>query len=160
MGIFDRTATAPRIRVRMYALCRLLGRYVYVLYHRARPLCSNYLQSHHVPLELTPFSLLQECLQDIRTAFYRIGRRIDKLPFPFLAAFGSSELGPTGNLQPNRRTLACMKDMQCFENRFPMATQFDWELFLIGWEAGARWGGAQACRTQLEETCSSPNREI
>jgi hypothetical protein len=160
MDVDRSTVINLRTRTRAYILFRLLGRYVCVLYHRLRPLCSNFLQSHHAPLESTPFSLLQECLLDMRTALYRIGRRIDKLPFPYLALFGSAEVGPTGNLQPSTRTLACMKDMQCFENRFPTATQFDRELFLIGWEAGARYSDGSVCKTQPEKTYTSPNSKI
>jgi hypothetical protein len=85
-----------------------------------------------------------------------MGRRVDKLPFPYMALFGSSEVDATGHLRPNTRTLGCMKDMQRYESQFPTATDFDWELFQIGWEAGAEWGAGTPCTSEKAGNAFNP----
>ena len=75
------------------------------------------------------------------------------------APFGGSVIDPSGNLAPNTRTLGCMKDMQRSESDFPNATGFDWEMFQIGWEAGAKWADSNSCsEEQAGSTCNSTDR--
>jgi hypothetical protein len=50
-----------------------------------------------------------------------------------------------------------MKDMQHLESQFPTATGFDWEMFRIGWEAGAKWGECNPYKAeQARNTWNSP----
>jgi hypothetical protein len=91
---------------------------------------------------VTPVSLLRSCLSDTKTALYRMGRRVDSLPNPYMLPFGSTVVAPNGSWMPSTRTLGCMRDMQNFETQLPMATEFDWEYFQIGWEAGAKWAAS------------------
>jgi hypothetical protein len=137
---------------RLLAICRLIGKSFYVHFHKLLPWQIGYLQSHHLPMESSPFSLLRECLSDMYTALHRMGQRVDRLPyfctFPVGPCF---EQAPNGSWVPNTRTHACMADMQHLENDHPASTGFDWEMFRIGWEAGARWGEAHRCETEREE---------
>lgn len=119
-------------------------------------------------MEVRLAPLLREFLSDIRTALYRMGQRIDKLPFFYMPPVGPCyERDTKGNWAPNIRTLACMADMQRLESDFPTATDFDWEMFRIGWEAGAKWcAGTQSATLAQSEpdhagnTCSSPDAAI
>jgi hypothetical protein len=87
-----------------------------------------------------------------------MGWRVDALPFDWGQSFGGSEIDANGNLVPNIRTLGCMTDMQRLENDFPIATGFDWEMFQIGWEAGAKWAESNSCRQEeAGSTCSPPD---
>jgi len=49
-----------------------------------------------------------------------------------------------------------MKDMQRYESRFPMATRFDWEMFVTGWQAGAEWREGNLFATNVDHVS---NRE-
>jgi hypothetical protein len=49
-----------------------------------------------------------------------------------------------------------MVDMQHLENDHPAATGFDWEMFRIGWEAGAKWGEAHRCERERGENTYHP----
>ena len=87
-----------------------------------------------------------------------MGRRVDALPFHWGHSFGGSEIDANGNLVPNTRTLGCMRDMQRSESDFPTATGFDWEMFQIGWEAGAKWAESNPYRQeQAGKSCNSPD---
>jgi hypothetical protein len=162
------SAKVRAFRRRIAAIYRLLVRYLSVLYRIARASNGDYWQSHYLPMESTPASLLRECLSDIRTACFRIGQRIDKLPFPWISPVGPCyERDAKGNVVPNMRTRSCMSDMQNFENQFPTATEFDWEVYRLGWEAGAkRYEGTpsathgQYVSDHEENTCNPPNCAI
>lgn len=141
-------------RQRTAKILRLMVRCSYVLFRRVFPSRKGWLRANLLPGEATPFSLLRECGLDLCTALRRIGRRVDALPFLWCSPFGSSVVDSNGNLVPNTRTLGCMTDMQHSESDFPTATGFDWEIFRIGWEAGARWGESNPCReVQAGNTC-------
>jgi hypothetical protein len=136
---------------------RLMGRYSYVLFRRVFPSRRDWLRANVLPGEATPFSLLQECGSDLSTALHHMGQRVDALPFLWCSPFGGSVVDSNGNLAPNTRTLACMKDMQHLESQFPTATGFDWEMFRIGWEAGAKWGECNPYKAeQARNTWNSP----
>jgi hypothetical protein len=91
-------------------------------------------------MEVRPGSLLQACLLDVRTALHRMGQRVDKLPYSYTPPIGPCfRQDPKGNWVPNNLTLACMRDMQRLEKDHPNATNFDWEMFRLGWQAGAKW---------------------
>ena len=166
--ITNSPASVPAFRRRIVAISRLLARYLYVLYRKVHASEKGYLRSHYLPFESTPASLLRECQSDIRTACSRIGQRIDKLPFRWISPVGPCyERDAKGNLIPNMRTRSCMSDMQSFETQHPKATEFDWEVFRIGWEAGARWCDGTQLATQTlcesdreENTCNPPDRAI
>ena len=132
-------------------ICRLMGRYSHVLFRRVFPSRRYRLGASVLPGEATPFSLLQGCGADLCTALRRMGRRVDALPFLWFFGFGGSVVDSNGNLAPDTRTLACMKDMRSLECDFPNATDFDWELFHLGWEAGARWGQSNPCTADTED---------
>jgi hypothetical protein len=87
-----------------------------------------------------------------------MGQRVDKLPFDWYF-WGDPlyEMDAEGNWQESTRTHACTKGMQDFEARFPQATEFDWETFQIGWNAGAEWARGNACiQEQPIGACNSP----
>jgi hypothetical protein len=154
--------TKAGLRGRLIALFRLLEKRVYVLCRNVRPSPKDYLRSHYILGESTPYGLLRECLLDIRTALHRIGRRIDKLPFVVTCSVGPAfQPQSKGNWTPNTRTRACMTDMQHFESQFPTATSFDWELFVTGWQAGAEWYARNHPDAEHEEnTCFPPTGEL
>lgn len=85
-------------------------------------------------------SSLRGFLRDLHTALFRMGRRLDRLPLVY-----SIDAGPAmsrdanGILQPNTRTLSCMRDIKHFEVDHPEATAFDLEIFRLGWERGTEW---------------------
>ena len=139
-------------------VCLLLGKWFRVYFGRLLPWRLSYSQSHYVLMEATPFSLLQGFLSDMRTALYRMGQRVDKLPFLWSRPVGPCfEQAPNGSWIPNKRTHGCMTDMQRFERDNPQATPFDWETYRTGWEAGARWAdGSAYIQEQEESTCNSP----
>jgi hypothetical protein len=141
-----------------------MRKWFYVHYRRLRPTQKDWSQSHYLPMEVRPGSLLREFLSDVRTALHRMGQRVDKLPFfytlPVLPCF---ERDAKGNWIPNTHTHACMADMQRLENDPLFATNFDLEIFRIGWEAGAKWceGIQSSAPTQYvldheENTSDSP----
>lgn len=139
-------------------LVHLLARYIHVQYRKVKPSRRDWLQSQYLLGEASPWALLRECVSDLRTALYRIGRRVDALPFLWSAPFGGSVIDSNGNLAPNTRTLGCMRDMQRLESDFPNATGFDWEMFQVGWEAGAKWAESNSCKQeQAENTCNPPD---
>ncbi|HEY0264047.1 MAG TPA: hypothetical protein VGC07_05955 [Granulicella sp.] len=137
-------------RGRLLHLYRLLADYVYVQYRKARPSNKGHWRFRYLPMLVTPFSLLRSCRSDISVALHRMGQRVDSLPNPYMHLFGSSEVGANGSWMPDTRTLACMRDMQNFEKRFPKATEFDWEMFQIGWEAGAKWAASNSDNPKQE----------
>jgi hypothetical protein len=60
-----------------------------------------------------------------------------------------------------------MTDMQRLEKDHLAATNFDWEMFVIGWEAGAKWyegiasvTPAQSGPIHEQNTYTSPDRVI
>lgn len=148
----------PQSHGRFGKICRLPGKWFCVHCRRLLPWRLGYAQSHYLPMEASPFSLLQGCVSDLRTALHRMGQRVDALPFLWSHPVGPCyERDAKRNLQPNTRTLACMRDMQRFEAHFPRATEFDWETFQIGWKAGAEWAGGNAyIQEQPIGTCNSP----
>jgi hypothetical protein len=153
----DSSATVHVFRRRIAAIFRLLTRYLIVLSHKLHAPKKGHLRIQYLPFEITPAWLVRECLQDIRTACYRIGQRIDKLPWPLLLDVGPGcQLESNGNWVPNMRTHSCMKDMQRYESRFPMATRFDWEMFVTGWQAGAEWREGNLFATNVDHVS---NRE-
>lgn len=90
-------------------------------------------------LDATPTSLLRECATDLRTALLRMECRFDVLPSLWSVDIGSCfERDSSGNLRPNRDSNARMRGIERFQTERPTATQFDWELFLAGWEAGVQ----------------------
>jgi hypothetical protein len=150
---------SPRKKSKTGQLVRLLARYIHVHYRKVRPSRRDWLRSQYLLGEASPWTLLRECVSDLHTALYRMGRRVGALPFLWSAPFGGSVIDPSGNLVPNTRTLGCMTDMQRSEGDFPTATGFDWEMFQIGWEAGAKWGESNSCRQeQAGNTCNPPDR--
>jgi hypothetical protein len=97
-------------------------------------------------LDATPASLLQECATDLRTALLRMECRFDVLPSLWSADIGSCfERDSSDNLRPNRDSAARMRGIEKFQRERPTATQFDWELFLAGWEAGVRCAQDTSC---------------
>lgn len=153
-------AKIPLFLSRSKKIGQLMVRYSYVLFRKVFPLHGDWVRSHPIPGEASPYSLLQGCGSDLSTALYRMGRRVDALPFLWCSPFGGSRMDSTGNLIPNTRTLACMRDMQSSESDFPTATGFDWELFRVGWEAGARWGESNPCKTeQAGSTYNAPDSQ-
>lgn len=141
---------------RTLQIVRLVGRSLHVLFRKVFPSRRWSPRSEYQLMEMTPVSLLRECVRDLHTAFRRMGRRVDALPFPWTSPFGGSVIDANGYLRPNTRTLGCMKDMQRLEGDFPISTNFDWEMFRIGWEAGAKWGENNSCKTEPLENPYNP----
>jgi hypothetical protein len=138
---------------RLAKLFRLESRCSYVLIRKSLPSNKAVLQPHYLLGEATPASLLQGCLSDMRTALFRIGQRVDKIPFLWSNPIGPHyEQTPNGNWIPNTRLHGCMKDMQRFESQYPTATEFDWEVFRIGWDMGAKWGEGRRSEKEQEKT--------
>lgn len=128
-------------------------------YARVRTLFHGQQNAQHTLVLLTwatPASLINGCVSDLRTALYRMGERIDALPGSWCSPFGSTRLDPIGNLQPSTQTLACMQDMQNSASRFPTATAFDWEIFRLGWEAGAKWNESNLYKTEQAGNAWNP----
>jgi len=153
---------SPALRRRLSAIFRLVARWFCVRCRKLLAWRKGYAQSHYLPMESTPFLLLQECRSDLRTALNRMARRVDKLPFFWTLPIGPCyQLARNGSWEPNTRTLACIADMQSFESQFPTATNFDWEMFRVGWEAGAKWyDGNRPGINHEEDTCDPPSRII
>jgi hypothetical protein len=149
---------------RLTALVRLLGKRVYVLLCRILRLPRKaYLRSQYLHGEVTPWEVLQGCLADIGTALYRIGQRIDKLPYCYTCPIAPySERAPIHSLTRNTLAPYCMSDMQSFESHFPKATEFDWEMFVIGWYAGAKSGACIRDGVEREQSAynSTPNSAL
>jgi hypothetical protein len=110
-------------------------------------------------LDATLTSLLRECATDLRTALHRMECRFDVLPDSW-----SCDLGPcferdsSDNLQPNRDSDGRMRGIEKFQRERPTATQFDWELFLAGWEAGAQYARRTICMADtVGRSCNSPD---
>lgn len=126
---------------RTRAVVCLACRSFYVFLRKVIPSARVCWRDRFLPAEATPSALLRGFLSDLRTALYRIGRRVDTLPALYTLDAGPCyEHDATGNFQPNTRTLGCISDMQHSESLFPTATDFDWEMFRIGWNMGAKWG--------------------
>jgi hypothetical protein len=54
-----------------------------------------------------------------------------------------------------------MRDIERFQAGYPKATLFDGEVFLIGWEAGARYGrGSSGREDRGERSQNPPERNI
>jgi hypothetical protein len=51
-----------------------------------------------------------------------------------------------------------MRDMQRFENDHPTATEFDWEVFRIGWDMGAKWGEAHYSEIKQGKTAQNTSK--
>jgi hypothetical protein len=49
-----------------------------------------------------------------------------------------------------------MSDMQSFESHFPKATEFDWEMFVIGWYAGAKYSDDNRHGKESEQSTYDP----
>jgi hypothetical protein len=66
-------------------------------------------------------------------------RRISALPNCELIR-GLPAIEPGGSPEPrwNKKTLACMTDIEKFLTANPQATEFDDELFRLGWSAGVQ----------------------
>lgn len=98
-------------------------------------------------------ALLRGCARDLRTGLCRMGQRIDTLPSVYLPSLGPAiERLPDGSLQPCTRTLSCTKDIRSFEALHPGATEFDVEIFALGWQRGARWSADSVCTSNKQET--------
>jgi len=123
---------------------------------RVRRLCSllqfsKTIQWH--PGAASLLALLRGCVRDLRTGLYRMGQRIDTLPSVYLPSLGPAiERLPNGSLQPCTRTLSCTKDIRSFEALHPEATEFDIEIFSLGWQQGAQWGAGSICTSNRQET--------
>jgi hypothetical protein len=107
----------------------------------------------------TQTALLQGCATDLRTALLRMECRFDVLPGWWAADLGPCfELDSSGNLQPNRDSAACMKDIETFQTERPTATQFDLELFRSGWVAGVQYARCTTCTKDAGgRSCTPPN---
>ena len=152
-------ATEKTTRSRLVQVARLVARSCHVLYRKVCPSQKDWMRSQYQLMEASLWELLRGCAADLRTAFHRMRRRVDALPFLWSSPFGGSVVDPKGYLRPNTRTLGCMTDMQRLESDFPNATNFDWEMFRIGWEAGARWADDNSCKSgQEEKPCGTPDR--
>jgi hypothetical protein len=49
-----------------------------------------------------------------------------------------------------------MRDIENLQRDYPAAMQFDGELFLLGWEAGARYAQGKSCIGGTVETSCNP----
>lgn len=103
-------------------------------------------------------ALLQECATDLRTALLRMECRFDALPEMWTCDGGPlSERDPSGSLQPNTDSYACMRDIETFQKERPTETLFDVELFHRGWVSGAKYGSGKTCREGTEgKSCNPP----
>jgi hypothetical protein len=110
-------------------------------------------------LDATPISLLRECATDLRTALLRMECRFDVLPSLWSVDIGSCfERDSSGNLRPNRDSDARMRGIEKFQIERPTATQFDWELFLAGWEAGVQYARNTSCTGDTAgKSCKAPD---
>jgi hypothetical protein len=76
--------------------------------------------------------------------FGTLGRRIGTL-YRTRGHRHGVDFGPAGRNSSNGEIVSCaatfrrMRDMQCMLSNHPLATRFDQELYLEGWEMGARW---------------------
>jgi hypothetical protein len=125
-------------------------------------LCRRFQLNRHWPRGFRPFGaqslrgLLLEFLSDLRTCFYRMGKRCKGLPMVYVG----ESIGPcfeqdaSDNPLWNRRTLDCMRDIKSFEAAYSLATVFDVEVFHRGWEMGARWAESTACTSRQVERAS------
>jgi hypothetical protein len=104
-------------------------------------------------------ALLRGCATDLRTALLRMECRFDVLPNPWTLDIGTCfERDSSGNLQPNRDSDACMKDIESFQKERPMATLFDEELFHAGWIAGVQYVRRTICTEGTAgRSCESPD---
>jgi hypothetical protein len=85
----------------------------------------------------SPASLRRELRRDLNTLIQRMERRISALPNRELIR-GLRVFEPGGSPEPrwNKKTLACMTDIEKFLTANPQATEFDDEIFRLGWSAG------------------------
>lgn len=163
-GVTLPTPTARPVVIRILRCIGLLGalvaRNLGVHYRRVfRPRLFGILDQPRL-LYATPLSLLRGCVADLGNAFSRMERRFDALP-----ELWTFEVGPcfqrdsTGNLQPNTDSDARMTGIENFQKDRPKATLFDAELFLIGWEAGAKYASGKSCSGGSEgKSCNPPDR--
>jgi len=63
----------------------------------------------------------------------------------------SHQTHPSGHPVPSTRTRARIHDTQCMLSNHPWATLVDLEIFLEGWEKGARWADPE---THKRDSCS------
>lgn len=83
-------------------------------------------------------------LGSLASEFYSLYRRIQRLhkTKPYLIGV---QLGPSAVVLPDQSVVSCeatfarIRDTQCMHTSYPGATSLDTEIFLEGWERGARW---------------------
>jgi hypothetical protein len=63
-------------------------------------------------------------------------------------------LDSSGQPQPCIRTRDCSASIQSYAASHPWTTVFDWEIYRMGWEAGAKWGESNldSCRSVSNES--------
>jgi hypothetical protein len=123
-------------------IVRGLGARYRKVFHSGRFALQDWQRLQHASLR----ALLRECAEDLRTALLRMECRFDVLPNPWSLDIGACfERDSSSNLQPNRDSDACMRDIEGFLIERPTATLFDEELFHAGWEAGVQYARRTIC---------------
>lgn len=131
--------TSPTFSESLWALVRYFFRYGYATLY-----CSVFRSRRYGPRglrrlnALRPSALLEGFRSDLHTLLFRMGKRCSALPGaysgPILPAHEISASSSCPVL--NTRSLACIQDKRNFAELFPLATQFDWDLFREGWHRG------------------------
>lgn len=72
------------------------------------------------------------------------------LPFLVLIGVRGVIRDSSGNLAPSIRAHGCIQDMLRFDSQYPNCTEFDREVFQMGWQAGAEWADCNSCNSRQQ----------